>query len=80
MTGNQAWATIGALVAIHELTAPQGQLLSHSCDRARAKQRILTDTLIIATALHLLRWCPPHLDIYAGFGYPLLTRIKGRPA
>lgn len=80
LTGNQAWTVIAATVVAHELTAPQGQLLSHAADNARAKHPIITNALIAATALHLLRAIPVRFDLYAGFGYPLLSALKRRPA
>lgn len=70
MTAGRAWTLLIATVTAWELYALRRDpdlLLSRGMDRARAAHPITNTacrTAIIATALHLARLIPPHLDIY----------------
>lgn len=64
-----AWMTLIAGVVAWEALAPQGELLSEGVDRQLLRHPILTRTVILLTAAHLLnalerkplKW----LDVYA---------------
>ena len=60
--GDAAWAAIGLAVLVYELCAPPGQLLSEAVDKYRIRHPILTNSLIVFLAGHLLRIWPRHID------------------
>jgi hypothetical protein len=60
--GDAAWAAIGLAVLVYELSAPPGQLLSEAVDKYRDRHPILTNSLILFLAGHLLRIWPRHID------------------
>ena len=76
LTGRQAWA----VVATHELTAREGELLSRCVDRGIESHRYATVAVVGLTALQLINALPAWADPYMGFGYPLLTWLKRRTA
>ncbi|OIN80850.1 DUF7427 family protein [Mycobacterium malmoense] len=69
---DREWLALVARIVTYEATAPHGELLSEGVDRYRAKHRWLVTAVIVATALHLLRWAPPRLDLYRQLG--VITR------
>jgi hypothetical protein len=80
LTSREAWIAIAVVVTVHELTAREGELLSHAVDRGMETHRIATVAAVGLTALHLINALPAWADPYMGFGYPLLTWLKGRKA
>ena len=60
--GDAAWAAIGLAVLVYELSAPPGQLLSEAVDKYRDRHPILTNSLIVFLAGHLLRIWPRPID------------------
>lgn len=61
----RAWIALGAGVAIYEMLARDGELLSHQVDRWLESHRFVTSTVIAVTALHLLNLLPPKFDPWA---------------
>ena len=61
-SSERAWLTLGLGVAIYEMWAKDGELLSHQVDRWLESHPILTTTLITVTAAHLLNLLPPRAD------------------
>lgn len=70
------WTVIGLAVAYHELSAPNGELLSEGVDRALEDHPVLTYSLITITAAHLLNQLPPKADPYAWI-FLLINKVKG---
>jgi hypothetical protein len=60
--GDAAWAAIGLSVLVYECCAPPGQLLSEAVDKYRNRHPILTNSVILLLAGHLLRIWPRHID------------------
>lgn len=60
--GDAAWAAIGLAVLVYECCAPPGQLLSEAVDKYRDRHPILTNSLIVFLAGHLLRMWPRPID------------------
>ena len=60
--GDAAWAALGLAVLVYELSAPPGQLLSEAVDKYRDRHPILTNTVIVFLAGHLLRVWPRPID------------------
>ena len=60
--GDYAWLAMAAGVALYELGAPDGELLSQAVDRYRARRPIATYAVIAYLAGHLARIWPRHLD------------------
>jgi hypothetical protein len=60
--GDAAWAAIGLTVLVYECWAPPGQLLSEAVDKYRDRHPILTNSVIVFLAGHLLRIWPRHID------------------
>lgn len=58
----RAWLTLGIGVAVYELLARDGELLSHQVDRWLEKHPIITTAVVTVTAAHLLNLLPPRLD------------------
>ncbi len=57
MSGARVWAVVLGVVAVHELTADDDQLLTRVLHRARARHRHLDAAIttgVLVTALHLL--------------------------
>lgn len=59
---NSAWLAVTAGVVWYELTAPQGELLSQAVDRYRAAHPVITSTVVVYLAGHLLRLWPRPVD------------------
>jgi hypothetical protein len=57
-----AWATLALGVLLYECCAPPGQLLSEAVDKYRERHPILTNSVIVFLAGHLLRIWPRHID------------------
>ncbi|WP_336791788.1 DUF7427 family protein [Gordonia malaquae] len=71
MTGGQVLAALVALVVVWERRCHRsGQLehlISRVVDRLRARHRVIrwfVNYVVVATALHLLRWVPARFDVY----------------
>jgi hypothetical protein len=60
--GRNAWIVLSIGVAVFELLAPEGQLMSESVDRALEEHPVITTVAIGAVALHLLNVLPPRID------------------
>jgi len=60
--GDAAWATLALGVLLYECCAPPGQLLSEAVDKYRERHPILTNSVIVFLAGHLLRIWPRHID------------------
>jgi hypothetical protein len=59
---NSAWLAVTAGVLWYELTAPQGELLSEAVDRYRTAHPVITTTVVVYLAGHLLRLWPRPVD------------------
>ena len=77
LSGKSMWAVLAGIVLYHELAAKDGELLSHAVDRGLEKHPVLIYGFTAITVAHLLNWLPVKADPYSGFGYPLLTKLKG---
>ncbi|WP_280395522.1 DUF7427 family protein [Nocardia brasiliensis] len=64
LTGKQAWGVLFAIVAIHEVTADKGQLLSEEVDRQLLKHPTATILFGALTVGHLYNLIPPSIDPY----------------
>lgn len=62
--GDKAWIGIMGSVAIYEVLAPKGQLLSESTDRLIERYPKTTRATIGYTALHLMNWLPEKIDLF----------------
>jgi hypothetical protein len=60
--GDAAWAALALGVLLYECFAPPGQLMSEACDKYRIRHPILTNTVIVFLAGHLLRVWPRPID------------------
>lgn len=67
-----AWLTLGAGVIGYDLAAEDGELLSHAVDRWLEDHPILTTTVVVVTAAHLLNVLPVWCDPWAA-----LPRLRG---
>ena len=57
-----AWTALAAAVLGYELAARPGELLSEGVHRYKQKHPILTSSVIVYLALHLLRLWPSRFD------------------
>lgn len=57
-----AWSALAAAVLGYELAAKPGELLSEGVDRYRQHHPIITASIIVYLALHLLRLWPSRFD------------------
>lgn len=71
------WLLIAASVVYHELVCPERELLSQAVDRGLEKHPVLIYGFTAVTVAHLLNWLPTKYDPYVGFGYRLMTKLKG---
>ena len=62
MTGELAWALLGAGIIAYEIAAPEGQLLSEAVDRFLVSHPVTTRVVIIGLAAHLLNAIAPEYD------------------
>lgn len=71
--GDLAWIALAGSIALYEIKAPRGELLSEACDRYRTAKPIATHAAILLIAGHLARIWPQRLD-------PLcrIATLKGR--
>lgn len=68
LTAKRTWLAIGALVAIHEISCPPGELLSEGADRAIEKHPFLVPALGMVLAGHVLNAFPEKADpVHQGF-------------
>lgn len=58
----RAWIALGVGVAVYEMLAQDGELLSHQVDRWLERHPVITTTAVVVTSLHLLNLIPPKLD------------------
>ena len=71
MSAERAWLTLIAVITIwevHALRTNPDRLLSRGVDRLRARHHstnLAAHVVVLATAAHLLRLLPTHLDPYA---------------
>ena len=70
--GDWAWIALAAGILAYEIKAPQGQLLSEAVDRYRTRHPLLTNTVILAVSLHLMRALPRRIDVV----HQLAERLK----
>lgn len=71
------WLLIAGAVVYHEFACPDEELLSKSVDRGLAKHPVLVYGFTAVTVAHLMNWLPMKYDPYVGFGYRLMTKLKG---
>ncbi len=72
---DKAWLALGSSVAVYELVAKDGEMLSHSYDRWLTKRPILTWTCTLITAAHLLNVLPMRADPFVwGYKWKLVRR------
>jgi hypothetical protein len=60
--GDWAWIALASAILGYEVRAPEGQLLSEAVDRYRARHPFITNAVILAVSLHLMRAIPPRFD------------------
>lgn len=77
LSGRDMWLVIAGLVVWHEFTCPDRELLSAVVDRELDKHPVLIYGFTAVTVAHLLNWLPAKYDPYVGFGYRLMTKLKG---
>lgn len=63
----RAWLALAVGVAAYELTARDGELLSHAVDRWLEAHPVLTFTAVGVTAAHLLNLLPERVDPFVWF-------------
>lgn len=74
ITAKRTWIAIGALVAMHEVYCPPGELLSEGADRAIAKYPVAVPVLGAVLAGHVLNVFPEKVDpVHQGF--QLIRRV-----
>jgi hypothetical protein len=74
------WMLIASTVVWHEFACPDEELLSKAVDRGLERgpvSRVLIYGFTAVTVGHLLNWLPTKYDPYAGFGFRLMTKLKG---
>ena len=85
LTGPQAIGAVFGVVLAHEVTADDGQMISHVWDRLMQRAPITTIAGTIGfatvTVAHLLNALDrhPRLDPYAGFGFAVIRRADHMP-
>ena len=60
--GDAAWVSLACGILADEIAAPSGELLSEAVDRYRNRHPVITNSLIVYVALHLLRIIPARID------------------
>jgi hypothetical protein len=61
-TGEKAWACLGLVIVVYEIVAPDNELLSEVVDRFLVSHPIVTRTIVIGLALHLINLLPEQID------------------
>jgi hypothetical protein len=61
-TGEKAWACLGLVIVVYEIVAPENELLSEVVDRFLVSHPIVTRTIVIGLALHLINLLPEQID------------------
>jgi hypothetical protein len=64
-SSERAWVALVAGVVAYEIYAEDGELLSHQVDRWLEEHPILTWTVTVFTAAHLLNVLHPYVDPFA---------------
>lgn len=77
LSGRDMWLVIAGLAVVHEFTCSDDELLSKAVDRGLDKYPVLIYGFTAVTVAHLLNWLPTKYDPYVGFGYRLMTKLKG---
>lgn len=77
LSGKQVIGLIGGIVLYHEFSCDDEQLISDEFHRQRKKHPVTLCSLVIITAGHLIKLWPEPVDPYSGFGFSLLTKLKG---
>lgn len=77
LTGKQAVSALTGFVLYHEFTCLHQELISYEIYRMKDRRPWLVSAFIVATAAHLLHVLPRRLDPYGGFGFPILSKLKG---
>lgn len=60
--GEHAWVALAILIAVYEIFAPEGELLSEAVDRFLVRHPWLTRGVVAVVALHLLNLLPTRVD------------------
>ncbi|MFH5209251.1 hypothetical protein ACHIPZ_13755 [Antrihabitans sp. NCIMB 15449] len=82
LTGPQAIGAVFGVVLVHEVTADEGQMISHLWDRMMSRAPVTTIVCTVGfaavTTAHLINALDryPRLDPYAGFGFAVISAIK----
>lgn len=63
ITAKRTWLAIGAIVALHEIFCPEGELLSEGADRAIEKHPVLIPLATIAIAGHVANLIDERYDL-----------------
>jgi hypothetical protein len=75
------WLAVAAVVVAAEVTAGPGEMLSHGAARYKAAHPVLTTSVVVVTAAHLLEWLPQNVDPYhCTYGLLRFLRQKIHPA
>jgi len=66
----RGWLVMVAGIVAYEVSAPEGELLSHGADRYLEAHPWLTRAVVCVTAAHLInvlpRWCDPYSRLSGG--------------
>lgn len=69
------WLAVAAVVVAAEVTAAPDEMLSHGAARYKAAHPVLTTSVVVITAAHLLEWLSPEVDPYHRV-FRLLNRLR----
>lgn len=69
------WLAVAAVVVVAEITAAEGEMLSHGTARYRRAHPVLTTSMVLTTAMHLLDVLPCCVDPFHQV-FRLIRRLK----
>lgn len=61
-SSEKAWILLAAVVVVYEIFAGEGELLSHQVDRWLESHPVITHSIVMVTAAHLLNVLPERID------------------
>ena len=62
---DKGWLGLLTFIVVYELTCDDGELLSHGASRYRAAHPVLTTSVVVVTAAHLLELIPDRVDPFS---------------
>jgi hypothetical protein len=69
------WLAVLGVVVVAEVTGGSDQMLSHGAARYKAAHPVLTTTIVLTTAFHLLEWLDDEVDPFHRT-YELVRRFR----